>query len=621
MSKSTSIHRYSVCRVSCRSNPRRGRGALGLVLLYGVLGVFLLSSCRTAADFAADPELRADNAVAHLERLVQGHYPTRAFVRIEGLREDDLLSADELDRWWERALQASADTLREAVATAEYRRAVSLFRSLTLLEEERRVSDLNLDRLYFEWAEHHVEQGNVPAALNVLLRMPGIETLTDESLAKYAQFALEHNNSHALGELLGIAEQRELENSFVESARAHLDRDTEPQDMIAGTATVWVNRGIKIDRGVGRPDQVIGSGFFIDRRGYLITNYHVISSEVDPTYQGFSRLYIRLPGAPEERIPARVVGYDRIFDVALLKVEVEPEYVFSLTNIRELRAGAQIYAIGSPGGLYNTITSGIISAGGRRFLQLGDALQVDAPVNPGNSGGPLIAPNGDLIGVVFAGIPQFEGINFVIPSYWVQYFLPQLFEEGEVQHPWMGVAVQETRRGFEVMYVARHSPAEQAGLRAGDLITEIEDQSLRTISEGQGALLSRGPGELIHVAFTRDELDMERLLVLENRPFSPLEDAFEFSQPHDLFPALFGMEAREVGRFPWQSNYVVSHVYPGSIADETGLSTNDPFSLRNFDLDTDYRVAFLQIIVRKRKAGFLESGVQLAALLEIDNFL
>lgn len=599
----------------------RSRWAAVAPLLLG-LSVFLaLSACRTGPGFMADPQMRADNAEAHLDRLVRGAYPTRAFVRIESLRNDDLLSSEELDQWWERALDASSDALRQAVESGEYRRAVSLFRSLTRLEEEQRVGEFNLDLLFFTWAEHYVEEGNAPAALNVLLRMPGLETLTDESLAKYATFALEHNNSHAIGELLRVAEQRELEDTLINRSRSHLARESQPNDMIAGTATVWVNKGIRMDRGVGRPDQVIGSGFFIDRRGYLITNYHVIASEVDPTYRGFSRLYVRLPGAPEERIPARVVGYDRIFDVALLKVEVEPEYVFSLTDIRELRPGSPIFAIGSPGGLYNTITSGIISAGGRRFLQMGDALQVDAPVNPGNSGGPLIAPNGDLIGVVFAGIPQFEGINFAIPSFWVQYFLPQLFEEGEVRHPWMGVAVQETRRGFEVMYVARHSPADQAGLRAGDLITEIEGQSLRKISEGQSALLSRGPGELIRLSLRRDDVATERLLVLEDRPFSPLEDAFEFSPAHELFPALFGMEAREVGRLPWQSNYVVSHVYPGSIADETGLSANDPFSLRNFDVDTEFRVAFLQIIVRKRKAGFLESGVQLATLLEIDNFL
>ncbi len=597
------------------------RRVSGSALLLGFTVLLALSACRTGPGFMADPQMRADNAEAHLDRLVRGAYPTRAFVRIESLRNEDLLSPDALDQWWERALEASAETLIEAVESGEYRRAVSLFRSLTVLEEEQRVSQFNLDLLYFTWAEHYVEAGNAPAALNVLLRMPGLDTLTDESLAKYATFALEHNNSLAIGELLRIAEQRGLEDPHIDRARAHLAREMEPNDMIAGTATVWVNKGIRIDRGVGRPDQVIGSGFFIDRRGYLITNYHVIASEVDPTYRGFSRLYVRLPGAPEERIPARVVGYDRIFDVALLKVEVEPEYVFSLTDIRELRPGSPIFAIGSPGGLYNTITSGIISAGGRRFLQMGDALQVDAPVNPGNSGGPLIAPNGDLIGVVFAGIPQFEGINFAIPSFWVQYFLPQLFDEGEVRHPWMGVAVQETRRGFEVMYVARHSPADQAGLRAGDLITEIEGRSLRKISEGQSALLSMGPGELIRVSLRRDDETQERLLVLENRPFSPLEDAFEFSPAHELFPALFGMEAREVGRLPWQSNYVVSHVYPGSIADETGLSANDPFSLRNFDVDTEYRVAFLQIIVRKRKAGFLESGVQLATLLEIDNFL
>ncbi len=99
--------------------------------------------------------------------------------------------------------------------------------------------------------------------------------------------------------------------------------------MLKGTATIWVNRGVKIEKGVGYPDRVIGSGFFIDPRGYLLTNHHVIASEVDPAYEGFSRLFLRLSDDPTARIPAKVVGWDPVLDLALVKVEIVPGYVFS----------------------------------------------------------------------------------------------------------------------------------------------------------------------------------------------------------------------------------------------------------------------------------------------------
>ena len=402
---------------------------------------------------------------------------------------------------------------------------------------------------------------------------------------------------------------------------AFAESEPEPSDMISGTATVWVDRGIKVENGVGFADRVVGSGFFIDKRGYLVTNYHVIASEVDPEYEGYSRLFVRLPEAPENRVPARVVGYDRIFDIALLKIEVDPPYVFSFTNVRTLRTGARIFAIGSPGGLESSIASGIISATNRRFLQMGDALQVDVPINPGNSGGPLVDEDGQVIGIVFAGLEQFEGVNFAIPSFWIQHFLPDLYDEGEIVHPWMGVAVHESRGGLEVMYVSPDSPASSAGLKAGDILTSISGWTPGEIGDAQQILLEREPGALVSLEWTRENEQMSGYVSLGERPWSPVEEALKVQEVDDLFPVLFGMRADDISSLPWQSNYVVTRVYNGKIADETGLSEQDPFTLRNFEVNEERRIALIRIVIKKRKAGFVESGIQLGSYLEVDNFL
>jgi hypothetical protein len=109
-------------------------------------------------------------------------------------------------------------------------------------------------------------------------------------------------------------------------------------------------------------------------------------------------------------------------------------------------------------------------------------------------------------------------------------------------------------------------------------------------------------------------------IALTERPFSPAEQALDLQPIENLFPVLYGMRVRSVASAPWGPDYVVDRVYPGGIADESNLSESDPFALRNWYVDDDIRAAFIQIVVKKRKAGFIESGVQLGSFLESNVF-
>ena len=377
---------------------------------------------------------------------------------------------------------------------------------------------------------------------------------------------------------------------------------------------------MKIENGVGYPDRVIGSGFFIQKNGYLITNYHVIESEVNPEYEGFSRLYIRLPENRNEKIPAKVVGWDKILDIALLKVEHEPEYVFSFSETQVL-PGNPIFAIGSPGGLENTITSGIVSAVKRRLLQIGDTIQIDVPINQGNSGGPLFIEDGSLAGVVFAGIEFFEGINFAIPSKWIINILPKLYEGGKVKHPWIGTALHEDSKGLEITYIVPGTNAYIAGIKRGDRLVKINEKNVSKIWEAQSLLEQLFLGEIIELTLKRNDKEFKRYVLIEERPDSPLELASKKDSKTNLILPLFGMDIEEVSSSLFRKNYTIQKVYTGSIADETGLSQNDPFILQNFKIDEKNKIALLQIIVKKRKAGFLENAIQIGAFLEVDYFL
>jgi membrane-associated protease RseP (regulator of RpoE activity) len=183
------------------------------------------------------------------------------------------------------------------------------------------------------------------------------------------------------------------------------------------------------------------------------------------------------------------------------------------------------------------------------------------------------------------------------------------------------VAVHEGRDGLEVMYVAPGSPAASAGIRAGDVLTSIDGWEPEKIGDAQKIILDREPDGLIDVSWTREGEEMGGYVALGERPWSPVEEALKVEEIDDLFPVLFGMRAEDISSLPWQSNYVVTRVYNGGVADETGLSEQDPFTLRNFDVNEDRRIALVRIVVKKRKAGFVESGIQLGSYLEVDNFL
>jgi S1-C subfamily serine protease len=521
------------------------------------------------------------------------------------------------------ASEAAADlgkAFHDAVTTKDFPGALRLYESARVLGKPDLAESWTDKSLLAGIATAQDAAGDKVLALITRLRILSLPGASDGDYRDALAAAAVASNTAAQRALAAQMKARGMD--VPADLAPALDAPPSFPRMISGTVTILVNRGIKVENGVGYPDQVIGSGFFIDPRGYIVTNHHVIESEVDPKYEGFSRLFIRLSESPAgERIPAKVVGYDKILDLALIKAEITPAYTFGGYAPQDLLPGQRIYAIGSPAGLEKTLTSGIVSATGRRLLQVGDSLQVDVPLNPGNSGGPLMDEKGDLIGIVFAGLQQFEGLNFAVPYQWLEKALPALYKGGEAVHPWLGMAVAEGEKGLEVVYVVPDEPAALAGIRVGDIVESINGTPFSKLADIQEAVLLHQPPTLLRIRINRGGTSQDVLACLSPRPDNPIELSLQRDARDPVLYPLFGMELDHVGTFLWKGNYVVRRVTPGSVADESGISVDDPLIIQDWKVDTDKGYAMLQVVIQKRRAGFLESAIQISSYLDTDNFI
>lgn len=389
--------------------------------------------------------------------------------------------------------------------------------------------------------------------------------------------------------------------------------------IVSSVVTVYVDRGIKFQQGAGRPDRVLGSAFQIDPAGYYLTNYHVIASEVDPAYNGYSKLSIRPSDNPDERIPAKVIGWNKEMDLALLKSVVAAPFTLHLSEKAETEKGQQVFAIGSPIGLENTITSGIISATGRRLLTRGDVIQIDVPVNPGNSGGPLVDRSGKGLGIVFAGMKDYQGINFALPLSWINIYIPSLFLGGAFENPILGVLLARNFDGtLDVVYTL---PQNQI-FKAGDRLVMVNEEKLQDISSAQYKVAKIPLGSLVRVDIIRDEKNWQILKIAESSRTVPLQDAAKKDHAENLMAGWLGVKLEHVSgpRGPG-GLYKVLRTWPGLAADEAGIREGDTIKFIKMSIDQRELLAGFVVSVVSRSTGYLERSFQLIVSLESTSLL
>jgi len=470
-------------------------------------------------------------------------------------------------------------------------------------------------------AKKKLSEGETLAAFLTAVKSHEMQPMDFESACLFLEKAVEARQRRTAAFFLAAAQSAGDGDIPVPLLEYALGRDS-VSDMAKGVATVIVDRGFRVERGRGIPDRVLGSAFFVDSSGLLITNYHVIASEVDPKYRGYSRMYIRMGDSTSPRVPARVIGWDKALDLALIKTEIETEYVFSIVDRVIPNIGDTVLAIGSPLGLEKTVTSGIVSALGRRFLQIGDVIQIDAAVNSGNSGGPIIDNEGRLVGIAFAGIAQHQGLNFAVPAAQLAVALPAMLKGGKAQRPWLGLTLCETFDRAEIIYTAPNTPAAVHRIAEGSFIRSING---KVITAAQGGLIPAmqeeiflcGPGELVAIETVNADGEIKKhILMTVSRPDLPLLNAARIDSRDRIAAALFGMVLTPLPGTFFSSNYSVKKVVLGSIADNAGISVDDPVTISRLRILEDDGYAVLDISVKKRRMGYLETNMQLPAWLD-----
>jgi serine protease Do len=366
--------------------------------------------------------------------------------------------------------------------------------------------------------------------------------------------------------------------------------------------------------------QSLGSGFIINKDGFIITNNHVVDNA--------DEIKVKLSDGREYK--AKVIGRDSKTDLALIKISsaFESLPVLALGDSDKMRVGDWVMAVGNPFGLEQTVTQGIISATGRVIGSgpYDNFLQTDAPINPGNSGGPLVNLKGEVIGINTAIVPGGQGIGFAIPSTMAKSITGQLKDKGKVVRGWIGVTIQtvtpELARSFGIKEakgalvgeVVNGGPAEKGGIKTGDIIVSFDGKTVKN-SNDLPRLVSETPvGKTVDVTVIRENKEVKIAIRVE-------EMTEEKIAAQSSAPVLsFGMKVDNITP-QWRQQFgtteksgaLVVEVEQGSLADEAGIQRGDVIkevnrkAVKNL---TDFNVAMAKSGKGQPILFFLKRGKQ-----------
>lgn len=279
------------------------------------------------------------------------------------------------------------------------------------------------------------------------------------------------------------------------------------------------NGGESTPFGQQSPGQATGSGFVIDGDGHIVTNQHVVDGAQS----------VRVEFADGTEVDAEIVGTDPSTDIAVLDVDRPSSELTPLpfASTGALQVGAAVIVLGSPFGLEGTLTTGVISAVGREIqspngFTIENAVQTDASMNQGNSGGPVLDTRGRVVGVaaqIRSESGGSDGVGYAIPGDTAKRVAQALIEDGKIEHAYLGVSLEDDGEA-RLVNVVDGSPAGRAGLRTGDVVTEVDGKEIETGDALREAIDAKKPGDELQLKVRRGDNESEFTVKLGARPDS-----------------------------------------------------------------------------------------------------
>lgn len=330
-----------------------------------------------------------------------------------------------------------------------------------------------------------------------------------------------------------------------------------------------------------RREQSLGTGFIISPDGYILTNNHVVN--------GADEVMVKLSDGRE--LKAEIKGMDEKLDLALIKISDKGTFLSTeLGDSDTLEVGEWVMAIGNPFGLAQTVTAGIVSAKGRVIGSgpYDDFIQTDASINPGNSGGPLFSVQGKVVGINTAIIAGGQGIGFAIPINMAKGIIAQLRDSGKVTRGYLGVRFQpmtadlaksfglESEKGALIAHVEKDTPAEKAGLQAGDIILEYDGKPINDSNELPRLVAVTPIEKKVRMVIHRDGKNQDVFVVVgklkDGESVAPAVGGSESDKLGITVQELTKELAARLGIKDSKGGLVIAEVKPGSSAEEAGVA-------------------------------------------------
>jgi serine protease Do len=352
----------------------------------------------------------------------------------------------------------------------------------------------------------------------------------------------------------------------------------------------------------------LGSGIIVDPKGYILTNTHVV--------EGASKIKVSLTGG--DTYTAKVIGADSLSDIAVIKIDGDrPFPTATVGDSKAMRVGDWVLAIGSPFGLEQTVTAGIISVAGRVFdatttytpaMLFNDYLQTDAAINPGNSGGPLVNMNGEVVGInsfISTSTRANAGVGFAVPSHIFVNIYNQILEKGKVLRGWLGVSMNlppftpemakyfGVKQGSGVLITALtdenqnpsdNTPAAKAGIKPEDVIVGFGNAKIYSVQDLRLAVANTPPGQKVKVTVVRFGEEMTFDATIGERKIEDRDQdggSYSFEEKKEEAKPEIGLSfdnvpARMAQEIGVSGGALILSVKPGSLAEDAGLSGQEP---------------------------------------------